>query len=374
MHWMTGWGRSAVATRLAALSSCALALGAVGCDGLRYVGHLLDGQFAIEANTEPIDQVLASGRLSEADAAKLRLVVEARQFAIDQIGLSAGQSYTTFHDTEGKPLVYNLSASRKDALVAYEWSFPIVGSFPYIGFFDEAYLNEVEQDLIDQGYDTFTYQPDAYSTLGLRADPVRSPMLKRDDVSLIDTIIHEVLHNTIWRPNDFTFNETMATFVGRQGAVEFLERRGAAGQALIERARARYADDAKLNDFLISLFNELKSYYDQPGDREAKIAGREAVFERGRERFRTSVQPTLSRPEAYNYYAELPANNAFILLFARYNYDLSKFEAVYAATGRSWPRTLEVFRGAARAGGDPFAYLDRWLAENAPASQPAVGG
>ena len=46
----------------------------------------------------------------------------------------------------------------------------------------------------------------------------------------------------------------------------------------------------------------------------------------------------------------------------RYNLDLVAFEAVYAAVDADWPAALDVFRAAAAAQEDPFAYLRSWLA------------
>ena len=357
--------RTAISRVALRVGLAAVLVAAVGCEGIRYVSHLLDGQFAINANLEPIDAVLQSNRLTPQQQAKLELAVAAREYARNVIGLNVGDSYSTFHDTRGKPLIYNLSASRKDRFEPYQWTFPIFGTFPYLGFFDEAYLRETENALIAQGYDTFVYSPDAYSTLGILADPVRSPMLERGEVSLADTIIHELLHNTVWRANDIAFNETMASFVGQQGAAEFLSQRPD-GEALADAARAAYADQEKINAFLVSLFDELTVYYASDATTDEKVAGRDAVYEAGRRRFREAIQPTLSNPPAYEYYANLPTNNAWLLGFARYSYDLSLFERVYAATGEDWPATLAAFRSAARSAGDPYTALREWLTANEP--------
>lgn len=333
-----------------------------GCDGLEYVTHVAEGQLGINAEVEPIADVLASGRLSEEDQAKLEWITTARQFAIDEIGLVAGESYSLFYDTRGQPLAWNLSAARRDALVAHTWAFPLVGEIPYLGFFDEEYLREVEAGLQAEGYDTFTYELDAYSTLGLFEDPVRSTMLRRDELSLAETIIHELTHNTIWRGGDTTFNESLATFVGRQGAIELLliERGEESGWPQV--ARDYYADVEVVNAFLLDLYATLEAYYAQPISSAEKIAGREALWQAARDEFVREIQPTLNYPEVFARYAEMPTNNAWLLGNRRYNLDLDVFARVYAATGNDWPATLAVFQAAAAAEGDPFAYLTGWLA------------
>lgn len=338
-----------------------VALMQTGCEGMSYLLHLAEGQFATQGETEPIDDVLASGRLSEEEEAKLRLVVKAREFAVQTIGLNAGSSYTTFYDTSGEPLAFNLSAAHRDRLEPLIWTFPVMGEVPYLAFFDEAYLRDVEAGLIADGFDTLSYELDAYSTLGVFEDPVRSTMLRRNELSLVDTIIHELLHNTIWRTNATTFNESLATFVGRQGAVEFLRAEFGEDSGWPEIARTYYADLDAINTFLRELYDSLAAFYAQPLSAEEKVAGREAVFQAGRDRFTREILPTLTYPDIFGWYTNLPTNNAWLLANYRYNLDLDLMEQVHTATGENWAATLDVFRAAASAPGDPFTYLRDWL-------------
>jgi predicted aminopeptidase len=334
-----------------------------GCGGVAYVAQLAAGQFQISGRVEPIEDVLASGRLSQEDADKLRLIVRAREYAAHVIGLNAGNAYTTFYDTNGDPLAWNLSAARQDALVARTWRFPLVGEFPYLTFFDEEYLHEVERALQQAGYDTLTYELDAYSTLGIFEDPVRSPMLRRSPLSLVETIIHELLHNTIWRPNAATFNESLATFVGRQGTIEFLRDTFGEESGWPQFASRYYADVDRVNAFLAQLYEDLEAYYAQPLSRAQKIAGRESVYQAARDRFTTEVLPILNYGASFAGYTSLPTNNAWVLANQRYNLDLDVFAQVHEATGGNWAATLAVFRAAANTPQDPFEYLRTWLTE-----------
>jgi len=355
-HDQLGW---AVSLLVALLSG-------VGCDGLAYVLHVAEGQLGIQGRVEPIDTVLGTGRLSEEEETKLRLVVKVRQFATETMGLNGDSAYTTFYDAGGDPVAWNLSAARRDALVPRTWRFPLVGEVPYLSFFDEDYLRWYEQRLIDEGYDTLTYELDAYSTLGLFEDPVRSTMLRRDTLSLAETIIHELLHNTVWRANATTFNESLATFVGRQGAIEFLTQEYGEESGWPKLARAFYADTDRVSAFLMELYADLQSYYAQPRPVDEKIAGREEVFAAARRRFTTDLAPKLNYPEVFAYLAELPTNNAWVLSHYRYNLDLDVFEQVYLASERDWRAALRVYRAAAEARHDPFAYLRDWLAHPTP--------
>lgn len=338
----------------------------VGCESLPYIVQLAQGHFRSQGEAEPIDDVLASGRLSEEDADKLRLLVKARQFAVETIGLNGGQSYTTFYDTSGAPLAYNLSAARQDALIPKTWSFPIVGEVQNLVFFDEAYLHDTETSLEAAGYDIMTYELDAYSSAGFFVDPVRSPMLRRSTLSLVDTIIHELLHNTVWRPSAPMYNESLATFVGRQGAQEFLLAEFGPDYSWSRTAPLYYADTDAVSAFLSDFYAELEAYYAQPLSSAEKVAGREAVFQAARDRFVNEIQPRLNFPTVFASYGNLPTSNAYMLTHRRYNLDLDVLADVYAATGRDWHAALDVYRAAAGAAGDPFAYLRDWLAKQQP--------
>ena len=355
-----------VTARIRGCSISLLTLGFLltGCDGVFYVWHVAQGQFGVQGSLEYIDDVLASGRLTEEEQEKLRLVVSARQFAVEQMGLNAGDSYTLFYDTSGDPLAFNLSAAHRDALVPVTWRFPFVGEVPYLAFFDEEYLRQEEQKLVAQGRDVFTYELDAYSTLGVFADPVRSTMLRRGELSLAETIIHELLHNTVYRSNATVFNESLANFVGRQGAVEFLQAQFGADSGWPDTAAAYYADLDVINAFLAGLYLQLESHYAQGIPADQKISGREAVYQAARDRFTADIQPTLNYPDVFVGYAELPSNNAWMLGHRRYNLDLDLLAAVYEATGGDWLEALEVYRSAANARSDPFDHLRDWLAEH----------
>ena len=335
-----------------------------GCDGVTYVLHVAQGQLQSVGAAEPIDDVLASGRLSAEQEAKLRLAVAAREFAVETIGLNAGESYTAFLDTSDSPPAFNLSAARRDALRALTWTFPIIGEVPYLAFFDEAYLNESESRLIAEGYDTLSYELDAYSTLGVFEDPIRSSMLERSELSLSETIIHELLHNTIWRSGEAVFNESLATYVGRTAAAEFLVAEYGADSGWGEIADAYYSDLDATNAFLLELYEELESYYAGPASTEEKIAGREAVYQAARDRFRNEIQPSLNYPDAFAGYGDLPTNNAWMRLNYRYHLDLDMFDDVFKASTKDWSTALAVYRAAAEAPEDPFEYLRQWLQEH----------
>src|SRR5215210_2391088 len=86
----------------------------------------------------PLRELIADSATPADRRSQFELVLAARAFAADRLGLQARDTYTTFSDLgKGTTLVHVLSASPKDKLAGYSWSYPVVGAVPYKGFFDE---------------------------------------------------------------------------------------------------------------------------------------------------------------------------------------------------------------------------------------------
>ena len=192
-----------------------------GC-GVGFLWHTAVGQMTLLSRQEPIEEVIQAGKLSAKEQEKLRLILDVRTFAIEQLGLQADDSYTTFVDVGGPYVSYNVSAAPKDALRPYIWRFPIVGALPYKGYFKKKYAQRQARKLREKDYDTYVRGVRAYSTLGYFTDPILSSMLGYSDSFLMQTIIHELVHQTVWVKGSVSFNESLANFVGNKGAETYL--------------------------------------------------------------------------------------------------------------------------------------------------------
>jgi len=197
---------------------------------------------------------------------------------------------------------------------------------------------------------------EAFSSLGWLPDPVHSPMLEREDGALIEVVIHEMAHNTVYAPGHSAFNETLATFIGRTGARLFFESQGEAGREVSEDLHQRYYDQDLFNAWLRELAEDLNAYYAQPIAYDQKVAGREAVYQAARDRFVLEAQPAMNHPDRYSYWADVPTNNALVAMHLVYNLDLDLLEALYQQGGGDFAYLLGVLRAAA-ASSDPWVHL-----------------
>lgn len=181
------------------------------------------GQLKVIFNTVPVSEVLGSSTLSSEAKEKIRLINEIKRFAVDSMGLSPTDSYTTYYEQNDKPILWVITASPPYELKAKEWHFPIAGTFRYKGYFDEKYIEPEINQLHADGFETRVGEVSAWSTLGILNDPILSSMLKRSEGDLAALIIHEMTHGTVFVKNDLEFNENLADFIGDFGAKWYLK-------------------------------------------------------------------------------------------------------------------------------------------------------
>ncbi|MDA0710545.1 MAG: aminopeptidase [bacterium] len=331
-------------------------VGAVDLE-LGYFWHLTKGQISLLWRARPISRVLKEAKLDPEIRKSLMLVEEIRQFAADDIGLSASRNYTTYVDIGPGPVSWNLVVCARDQLTPKQWTYPVVGTVPYRGYFrrEEA---EAERDrYAAEGYDTYLRPVSAFSTLGWFPDPVLSTMLRYEESDLADVLIHELTHATIWISGDVTFNESLASFVGEAGALLWLQKRYGKDTPVVQQVLDARADARVFRQFMSQIAAGLDSLYQSDLTTEQKLAKRQAVFNREREAYHRLPLKT----DLYDGFTRWEVNNARIALYRVYQEDTGVFQRVYTAVGEMLPRAIAIFKQCEKAE-DPAAYLTRWLA------------
>ncbi|MBE84286.1 MAG: hypothetical protein CME21_17115 [Gemmatimonadetes bacterium] len=335
-----------------------LAAGFLGID-IGYYLHLGVGQWKLIWNQRPIDEVIADEATDPDIRYQLLLAKQIRAYAIDTLGLEGSDNYTTYCEIGDRPVVWVLSVAPADALEPHRWSYPVIGSAPYRGFFVRS-RGEAELDKFEQrGYDTHLRGVSAFSTIGWFRDPILTPMLKYRAIDLADVLIHELLHASIWIEGDADFNESLATFVGREGAkrwaLEFLE---GGADSLAARDDLR-KDRVAYGDLLHGLATRLDSVYSLDVSREEKLAAKAHQIETTRKISGKRAWLT----KGYDTPEDWTINNATLALFRTYNKETDIFERVLLATGEL-RQAIAVFEMCEEEL-EPEAFLERWLEQNA---------
>lgn len=321
----------------------------------------------ILSRRRPIQEVSSDPATAAETRRKLELVLQARTFAAEYLGLDAGESYTTFSRVDRDTLLMVVSAARKDRFQQHTWWFPIVGRVPYKGYFDFESAYEEAASLEAKGFDAYVRPTAAFSTLGWFNDPLLSTVLRSDDVFLVATVIHEITHNTLYIPSRVSFNESFASFVGDRGAVEFFCGVEGPDGPRCTRAAQAWRDNLRFGVFLSSMIEDLETLYDREDlSREETLARRESAFAAARERFHREVAPELELLD-FGRFMDQPLNNATLIARRIYFDRLHLFEAAYRAHGGDLRRTVAtLMRAADDADDDPFAAVTSLVGDVTP--------
>ena len=313
----------------------------------------------ILARRRPIDEVIADSGTSSGLRDRLTLVIAARQYAIDSLRLNAGESFTTFAQLDRDTLVLVLSAAYRDRLVAYRWWFPIVGRLPYKGFFKTGDALRARADFDARGFDTYLRPASAFSTLGWFNDPLLSTTVRSDTASLVNTVIHELSHNTLFVAGNAEFSESFANFIGTRGAEAFFRSRNslAAAQAVVD----DWANDQVLGAFWERTATALDSAYREwPTDSAARVVARDSVYARARRILVDSVGPRLTGVRT-DWLARIPLDNASLLARRVYAQRLDLFDSVFVRNNRDVRRSIDAIRSAVRDAPQPFTALEKLI-------------
>jgi len=322
--------------RISIVLQLVLVIATVGCSP-GYVVRAAYEQSKILLARRPITEVIEDTATSPEDREKLSLVLAARTFTTD-IGLDPRQTFTQYADIGKDTLAWVVMASRKDSFSMHTWWFPIVGTVPYKGFFDQQDALEQAKALEQEGYESSVRGTEAFSTLGWFNDPLLSTTLKNTPTRIVNTVIHETVHSTVWIPGHVAFNESLANFVGSRAAIDFFRSRRSgdtrmiAGKPSLDEAVAQsereHAFTLEFADCISETFDKLNTLYGR-GDltSEQKVSERQRVFDQVMEPFRARY-PAVTALQTLN--------NAELLQSTIYMTKLSVFERLFIRSRERW--------------------------------------
>ncbi len=309
----------------------------------------------------PVEKLRSRNTLSPEEQTFFDRVDSIRRFADQQIGLSAGESYRSYVSHDKDYLVTVVSAVDELSFTRKEWTFPIVGSVPYRGYYNPDKAYGLATTLKSDGWDVVVRQVDAFSTLGYFRDPLYNFMVGYTDARLSELIIHEMAHATLWVKGESQFNEEFATFVGRQGALDyFVYLYGTESPEVTDLVAARH--DAQLfREDVFRLRTQLEQLYlnavDAP-DRETIRTGKTELIAAFQREFEQSYNSRYLS-DRYRYFPDAEINNAWIDLYQTYGGNLHILEEFHRVVGAGdLRRTVEII-AAIMAGREALSRKER---------------
>lgn len=319
------------------------------------------GQAEVLAAARPVGHVLDDPETPENIRRRLRLVEAARRFAKEELGLDVGQQYRAVTFLDAPAVVYVVSAAPRTSLEPFAWTYPIVGSLPYRGHFSLEEAEAEARALAARGFDVAVRPVPTYSLLGVLPDPIVSPMLFAGDESwLVETVIHELAHATVFAPGQGAFNEGLATFIGREGRRRFVERYFGERSAIHRWTQRIDADREAYGRAVGALAFDLRVLFAQASELdEAEILARkDRIFLEHQRHFHSEVADAMATFRMRS--ARLPDNNAELSAYGLYTLTQHLYKRAYAACNEDMRCFIRRLKQAAKSG-DPEVALAEQL-------------
>lgn len=197
----------------------------VACFSASYLWQAGRGQFKLLRLAKPLPQVIADLQTPPRIKTLLTEMPRIKRYAVTHY-LTPTQNYQDYVAWDKPMVTWLVTASRPLAFKVKTWRFPLVGSFPYLGWFEPLAAIRHAQQLSQGGWDVYVRGATAYSTLGWFRDPLISTMFTPDPAArgvLVNTILHESVHATYFIKGQGTFNESLANFIADNMAEDYLK-------------------------------------------------------------------------------------------------------------------------------------------------------
>lgn len=221
------------------------------------------GQMGLQWRGVKNEVVLANPKISPSIKRKILLVEEYKKFFYYYFGERASSIYSKTTMLDNKAVTYLVIAAPHTEIKAHEFKFPLMGSFPYIGFFNLDSAKKFAKNLEDdENLVTWIRPVYAYSTLGYFEDRILSSFFKYDDVELAELVFHELFHTVFFIKNEVDLNENLANLYGKEMLKEYFKDRPELKKYLSDQEKRTQIDKrvVELIDILQGEFKKLGGF------------------------------------------------------------------------------------------------------------------
>jgi len=307
-----------------------LALMMTGCfsgASLHYVTQAAAGQEKLNGRGIDIQEVIDNGYLDKRTRDLLTHVPQIKAFG-EKHGLRPTKNYERYLWIGRPAVMWVVSACHPLAFRPKTWTFPVIGSITYTGWFDRKEADDYAKELRDKGWDVDVRGSQAYSTLGWFNDPILSTMISGGDDALgdlADVVLHESLHATFYIPGQSTLNESMASFVGDTLAGEYL----VATKGGDDIDKARFIEQRRKGEArgkrMKEAYAELETLYASKRPKDEKLEEKKRITDKLRADLRI----------------QRPVTNATLIQYKTYGSGREEMEQLLEVCGGSVPRMLK---------------------------------
>ncbi|MFG1506136.1 aminopeptidase [Halobacteriovorax sp. ZH5_bin.2] len=198
-----------------------LLLSCLSCAKISYLTEQGIGQVDILWSARKNHEVLEDPKVSEEYKAKIKQIETYKTYFYNYWQRPSTDIYSKTTLLKSRAVTYLVIASRPNEIKARKECFTFYGCFPYLGFFKEESATEFAKGLEREGYETYTRDVLAYSTLGNFDDPILSSFFEYGKYSLTETVFHELFHTIFFAKSEVDLNENLANYFGEQMLIEY---------------------------------------------------------------------------------------------------------------------------------------------------------
>ena len=275
-------------------------------------------------HARPLSEVLKDEKTPPRIKSLLAEIQGIKSFG-EKRGLKATRNYTEYVKLDRSAAVWVVSACEELQFKAKQWSFPIVGSFPYLGWFDLEAARDYAKELKLEGWDVDVRGAGAYSTLGWFRDAILSSMLSSGPEALgnlVNVVLHESVHATLYIEGQSYFNESLANYIADQLTTLYLESQP-------ELARKAYQEEVirgqEIGKCFHSAYQRLEDLYQSSRTGEEKKAQKKKIY--------TELQTEIDQ----KFKIKREFNNATLIQYKTYHTGYPDFDELFRRCGGGAP-------------------------------------
>jgi predicted aminopeptidase len=305
-----------------------------GCSDIFYFSQAIDGHFRIMDARVPIESKLKINDLDDESRNKLKMILEVRAFASEELGLPKNKSYTVYSEINGQYLGWNVYVAPEFSTEPIKWCFPVAGCVVYRGYFSKKEALNFARKMKEQNFDVFVEPFDGYSTLGWYDDPVLSTQLRLNPIRLVALVIHELAHQKLYVSGDSRFNEAFAITVERAGTLRWLKSKKR--DDLISEAQKMWDEEDRMTARILKSRTQLMELYHSGLDSKTMTEKKKLIF--------ADLRSDLYGSETYSpksNHEPLELNNAYLVTIDTYYLLVPAFQSILDSVGDDFPQFYE---------------------------------
>ncbi|WP_164848220.1 aminopeptidase [Halobacteriovorax sp. HLS] len=195
----------------------------ISCAKIGYLAEQGSGQLGLLSKARSNELVLSDVRVSKADKEKIKLIEEYKTFFYKYWQKKETSIYSETTILQDEAVTYLVIVSKHNKIEALEECFPVMGCFPYLGFFQKDSAKKYATEQEKKGLVTYIRPVYAYSTLGYFTDTILSSFFIFDEYELADLIFHELFHTIFFVKDEVELNENLADYFAKEMVLEYFK-------------------------------------------------------------------------------------------------------------------------------------------------------